>query len=79
MYKVLADFADIQDGGYVYHTGDYFPRVGVEATEKRISALKSHTNRLGRPLIEEVKDFMPKPESGEKKPNSPRRRAKKEG
>ena len=79
MYKVLADFADMQDGGYVYHTGDPFPRVGAETTEERINTLVSHTNRLGRPLIEKTEDFMPKPESGEKKPNSPRRRAKKEG
>lgn len=54
MYKVIADFADMQDGGYVYHTGDKFPRDGVEADPARLAVLLTNTNRLQKPLIEET-------------------------
>jgi len=54
MYRVIADFADMQDGGYVYHTGDKFPRDGVEADPARLAMLLTNTNRIQKPLIEET-------------------------
>lgn len=61
MYKVLCDFADLEDrisetkSGtiyYVYHEGDYYPREGRKPTWDRILELGTANNRLGRPLIE---------------------------
>ena len=54
MYVVKEEFADIRDGGRVYHEGDVYPRKGYEADEVRIRELASHTNRLGVPLIVKV-------------------------
>ncbi len=55
MYKVVIDFADLQDGDHVYHVGDIFPRDGAEASEERIAELASADNRRGVVLIEPVK------------------------
>lgn len=55
MWQVLVDFADLQDGGHVYHTGDKFPRAG-EVDPGRVAELASFNNRRGFPLIGEVAD-----------------------
>ena len=55
MWRVLVDFADLQDGGYIYHTGDKFPRAG-EVDPSRVAELASFNNRRGFPLIIEVAD-----------------------
>lgn len=54
-YKVVYAFADGQDGGYVYRTGDTYPRDGVEPDALRIANLSSTANAFGFPLIEESK------------------------
>lgn len=56
MYIVLLDFADMQDGGYVYRAGDSYPRSGKKADSARLADLMSTSNRLGQPLIAEVTD-----------------------
>lgn len=50
-YRVIRDFADAQDKGYIYHAGDNYPRVG-KAEKSRVSELSSAGNKLGEPLIE---------------------------
>ena len=54
MLRVIADFADAQDGGYVYHAGDTYPRNGTPSPE-RVKELSGTGNRLRIPLIVEEK------------------------
>lgn len=62
MYKVLKDFADLQDREHIYRAGDTFPRSGMEPDEGRIAELSSPRNRLGVPLIEQVIEQAEEPE-----------------
>lgn len=50
-YVVVHEFADMQDGGFVYTAGDTYPRKGVKPSEIRVAELLSSTNRIGEPLI----------------------------
>ena len=59
MYRVLRDFADLQDREHIYRAGDTFPRSGMEPDEGRIAELSSPRNRLGVPLIEQVEEPDP--------------------
>ena len=54
-YKVLKTFADLQDNRYLYNVGDTFPHEGIEVSEDRVKELAGSSNRLGTPLIEEIK------------------------
>ena len=54
-YKALTYFEDLQDNRFKYHTGDVYPRVGFEPSEKRISELLSANNKRGCAVIEAVK------------------------
>lgn len=56
MYKVLINFADLQDNNYRYHAGETFPRKGVNVTPERIDELLTDKNRRHKPVIEEVKE-----------------------
>lgn len=53
-YKVLVDFADLQDNSYVYHEGDAYPREGAKPSAGRLKELSGKTNRMGFALIKEV-------------------------
>ena len=66
MYRVIKPFADLKDNNYAYYVGDTFPRNGVEVDAERIEELASNKNRLGVPLIEEIKE---KPKRTQKKKN----------
>lgn len=61
-YVVVHPFADSRDAGYVYRTGDAYPRDGVEADPVRIAELASTANNLGFPLIEEAREAKEKAE-----------------
>lgn len=52
MYRVMVQFADFQDGNYVYNAGDPFPRDGHTVSADRIRELSTEENKLGIPLIE---------------------------
>lgn len=52
MYRVMVQFADFQDGNYVYNAGDSFPRDGHTVSADRIRELSTKENKLGIPLIE---------------------------
>ena len=58
MWRVLVDFADLQDNGHVYRAGDEFPRGGT-VEPGRAAELASSNNRRGFPLIEEVVSSQP--------------------
>ena len=55
MYRVINRFFDLQDNNHAYSVGDTFPHNGVEVDAERIAELASDKNRLGVPLIEEIK------------------------
>lgn len=54
MYKTIRYFKDLEDNGYVYHTGDVFPRDGAKVSDERIAELMSDKNKRHTPLIEDV-------------------------
>lgn len=56
MYKVVKNFFDLQDNAHVYYAGDTFPREGVKVSAERVTYLAGSGNRLGVPVIEEVKE-----------------------
>ena len=55
MYRVVHKFYDLKDNKHVYSVGDTFPHNGVDVDAERIAELASDRNRLGVPLIEEIK------------------------
>lgn len=77
MYKVIADFKDLRDGGYAYKKGDIYPRIG-EADESRVRVLISPTIGRGS-LIEYVPDEEPKKEAEAVAEKPKRGRKKKDG
>lgn len=78
MYRALIDFSDMQDDSYFYKAGDNFPRKGFEAGQERIKELLSTDNKLGKPVIEEIKVEKPKEEPEPEKPKAtPKKRARK--
>ncbi len=87
MYKVIYKFRDVKDGLHQYQVGDVYPREGYTPTKARISELASNFNKLGKKLIEEVKEEKPskveevKEETkeelkAEKKPRGKKKKAK---
>jgi hypothetical protein len=54
IYKVIKNFADLQDNNHVYFAGDEFPRKGVEVSDERIAELASVSNKRREVLIEAV-------------------------
>lgn len=54
-YKVIVQFADLEDNRHVYHVGDKYPREGLDPSDERIEFLLSPRNLLGKPVIEQVK------------------------
>lgn len=55
MYKVIRNFADMQDNMTIYNIGDNYPREGYEPTEERIAELSGNDNAFGAPIIEIIK------------------------
>ena len=45
---------ELQDDDYVYGVGDAYPREGADPTLERIRELASNSNKIGKPLIEEI-------------------------
>lgn len=54
MYRVIVEFADLQDENHVYRVGDKYPHTKRRFAKKRIEELISTNNKIGRPLIEKV-------------------------
>lgn len=56
MYRVVRKFADLQDGNHIYNVGDKFPYIDKKVKAERLEELLSNKNKIGFPLIEEVKE-----------------------
>ncbi len=54
MYTVIEAFTVLQDGNYVYISGETYPRKGYTPSEERIAELAGSTNKLGHSLIMKV-------------------------
>ena len=54
MFRVLSDFADIQDSNHVYRVGDEYPREGYSPSDERVEELSTNVNRLHIPLIGKI-------------------------
>ena len=54
-YEVVKTFADLQDNRHLYSVGDTFPHKGAEVSEDRLKELSGSNNKLGTPLIKEIK------------------------
>lgn len=54
MYKVIHDFLD--KDGIFYYVGDNYPFFTMKADEKHIEYLSGTENKIGKPLIEEIKN-----------------------
>lgn len=80
MYKVIKGFLDLQDRNRVYNAGDEYPAKGIEVSEARIQELLSKNNKLGEPLIAEIKNSEvkaePKEEPKEEVKEEPKEEAK---
>lgn len=66
MYKVIHEFLDLQDNSYHYKVGDVYPKEG-EAVAERVKELSGKNNKIGVPLIEEIKEEKPKKKAAPKK------------
>lgn len=78
MYKVICDFADKLDKGFIYRCGDEFPRNGSEyPDEARIKELCGAGNALRRPLIAWVVSNSGEEEKPAERPQKGRKRASK--
>lgn len=56
MYRVIADFKDLEDNKYLYKVGKPFPREGIEVSERRLAILSTDQNAAKKVLIEKVED-----------------------
>lgn len=56
MYKAVRDFRDLMDGGYFYHAGDSFPRIGLGVDSDRLKELSTTANKSHCVLIQWVED-----------------------
>lgn len=54
-YEVIKTFADLQDNRHLYNVGDEFPHEGAKVTGDRLKELSGYSNKLGTPLIKEIK------------------------
>lgn len=56
-YEVIHDFKDLQDKNKVYAKGDIFPNpANKKVKAERIKELSSAENKIGKPLIKEIKE-----------------------
>lgn len=56
MYKAIERFKDLKDDGFVYETGDRYPRKGKRVSKARIAELAGSENKRGRPVIAEIEE-----------------------
>lgn len=64
-YKVIAQFADLQDKNHIYKVGETYPRDGHKPSAARIEELASSANKRGFPLI------AAEPEEKQETPKAP--------
>ena len=79
MYKVVRDFRDLMDGGYFYHAGDSFPRIGLGVDSDRLKELSTNENKSHCVLIQWVEDEVTEPKKEKEKVRKKNARAGAEG
>lgn len=79
MYKAVRDFRDLMDGGYFYHAGDSFPRIGLEVDSGRLKELSTTANKSHCVLIQWVEDEVTEPKKEKEKVRKKNARAGAEG
>ena len=56
-FVAIQDFKDLLDKDKIYYKGDRYPKpVNKIVSDERLEQLLTHTNKQGRPVIEEVKE-----------------------
>ena len=70
MYKVLSEFADLQDGNHIYSVGDVYPHKGYSPTDERVDELSTGKNLLHKPLIQKVIEIHKVEEQPEEEPEA---------
>lgn len=56
-YRVIYTFRDLEDNGYIYiKDKNVYPRGGLIPTQKRIKELSTDKNKIGKALIEKIKE-----------------------
>lgn len=75
MYRAVEQFADLQDGKYIYEIGMIYPRKGHNPSDERIKELASSENKVGKPVIEFFADPAPVKQE-ESKPKKEKSRKK---
>lgn len=68
MYKVLRDFADLQDNKHLYRTGDIYPRAGLNVSSERVAELVSEKNKMGTALIRAIDEERKSPQKAKIQP-----------
>lgn len=63
-YVVIEAFIDLEDESYLYRAGDEYPRPGVKPSKKRVEALTTRNNNVGRPMIRKVREAAQAPDEG---------------
>lgn len=56
MFKVIKEFRDLQDNDYIYEVNDIYPHDNREVPAERIEELAGKKNKIGRRLIQKLKD-----------------------
>jgi len=59
MFKVVHRFKDLKDNDHIYKIGDIYPREEIkleDVPKKRIKELSGTNNKIGKVLIEEIKE-----------------------
>lgn len=63
-YVVIEAFIDLEDESHLYRAGNEYPRPGVKPSKKRLEALTTRNNNVGRPLIRKVREAAQTPDEG---------------
>ena len=59
VYKVIEKFKDLKDNDHIYEVNDIYPRKDIkleDIPQKRIKELTTTKNKIGKILIEEIKE-----------------------
>ena len=59
MHLVVSEFKDLEDNEHIYNVGDIYPREGINIEDidsKRIKELSTKKNKIGKVLIQEIKE-----------------------
>lgn len=73
-FLVIAPFVDLEDGHYMYHKGDIYPREGLNVSEERIMQLLSTQNKAHKSFLERVAEQTNEESSAVAEAEQPKKR-----